>query len=131
MEGVKEATYTVGDVTVKVAVVNGIKNAKQICEQVKQGNADYQFIEVMTCPGGCVMGGGQPIRDEYVKTHDQVQQARASVLYDTDKACDERRSHQNKSLAEVYEQYLGEPNGHTAHEVLHTTYKAKTAYVKE
>ena len=96
LQGVKEATYKVGGTMVKVAVVNGIKNAKAVCEAVKQGKADYQFVEVMTCPGGCVMGGGQPVRSEYVKSHDAVQQIRAGVLYGADAACAERRSHQNK-----------------------------------
>lgn len=131
LQGVKEATYKVGGTTVKVAVVNGIKNAKAVCEAVKQGKVDYQFVEVMTCPGGCVMGGGQPVRSEYVKAHDAVQQIRAGVLYGTDAACEERRSHQNKSVLDVYAEYLGEPCGHEAHEVLHTTYVAKAPYVKE
>ncbi len=131
LQGVKEATYKVGSTQVKVAVVNGIANAKEICQQVAQGKADYQFIEVMTCPGGCVMGGGQPIKENYVKTRSSVAQVRADVLYDTDKNSAERRSHNNKSVTQVYQEYLGEPCGHTAHEVLHTSYSAKAPYVKE
>ena len=131
LSGVKEASYAIAGKTVKVAVVNGLANAKKVCDKVKSGECDYQFIEVMTCPGGCVMGGGQPIRATFVKHRDDVATTRASVLYNADKAMYNRRSHKNGSVTEVYQQYLGEPNGDKAHKLLHTHYNAKAKYNKE
>ena len=131
MEGVKAATYEVGGKTLRIAVVNGLKNAKEICEQVKNGTSEYDFVEVMTCPGGCVMGGGQPIKATFVKHKDRVARARAGVLYKTDKQMAERCSLENTSVKQVYAEYLGEPCGHKAHELLHTTYVAREKYTKE
>lgn len=129
--GVKEASYTINGLNVKVAVVNGLSNAKVLCDKIRNGEADYQFVEVMTCPGGCVMGGGQPIKATFVKHKNEVAKARAEVLYETDKAMTNRRSHKNISVNEVYATDIGTPNGHAAHEMLHTTYEAKPRYVKE
>lgn len=131
LEGVKEATYNIAGKTLKIAVVNGLKNAKELCEKVKKGQADYQFVEVMTCPGGCVMGGGQPIKATFVKHKNEVAATRASVLYKADKAMYNRRSHKNGSVLDVYANFLGEPCSHEAHKLLHTSYKARSAYVKE
>ena len=131
LAGVKEASYQMAGKTVKVAVVNGLKNAQALCEKIKNGEADYHFVEVMTCAGGCVMGGGQPIKATFVKHHDDVAKGRAQVLYSADKAVSNRRSHKNTSVGEVYRNFLGEPNGHKAHELLHTTYKPLPKYVKE
>lgn len=131
LEGVKEASYTINGLNVKVAVVNGLSNAKALCDKIRNGEADYQFVEVMTCPGGCVMGGGQPIKATFVKHKNEVAKARAEVLYETDKAMTNRRSHKNISVNEVYATDIGTPNGHAAHELLHTTYEAKPRYVKE
>ena len=131
LDGVKEATYLIAGRNLKIAVVNGLKNAKSLCDKVKRGEADYQFVEVMTCPGGCVMGGGQPIKATFVKHKSEVAAKRASVLYSADKAMYNRRSHKNSSVLKVYSNYLGEPNGKEAHKLLHTSYNAKSAYVKE
>ena len=131
LEGVKVATYDINGTKVKVAVVNGIGNVNEICEQVRQGTADYQFIEVMTCPGGCVNGGGQPINGDYNNNRADVTAKRSAVLYNGDKAMKHRRSHDNASVLDVYKQYLGEPNGHEAHKLLHTVYNARPRYVKE
>lgn len=131
LDGVKEATYQIAGQEVKVAVVNGLANAKIVCEKVKQGTCDYQFVEVMTCPGGCVMGGGQPIRATFVKHKNEVAASRASVLYSADKAMYNRRSHKNGSVIEVYNAYLDKPNSELAHKLLHTHYHAKDKYVKE
>ncbi len=131
LEGVKEASYTINGLNVKVAVVNGLNNAKALCDKIRNGEADYQFVEVMTCPGGCVMGGGQPIKATFVKHKNEVAKARAEVLYTTDKAMTNRRSHKNISVNEVYATDIGTPNGHAAHEMLHTSYEAKPRYVKE
>lgn len=131
LEGVKEATYTVAGIKLKIAVANGIKNAQALCQKIIDGKADYHFVEVMTCPGGCVMGGGQPIRATYIKHRDEVAAKRASVLYDDDKSMPSRRSHKNNSVNEIYAKYLGKPGSPTAHEILHTTYKHMPKYTKE
>lgn len=130
-KGVKEATYQLGDVTVNVAVVNGIKNAKRVCDEIAAGNSKYQFVEVMTCPGGCVNGGGQPIKATFVKHRTDVANLRASVLYSADKVMYNRRSHKNSAVNEVYGEYFGKPCGQAAHEVLHTHYKARAKYIND
>lgn len=131
LDGVKEACYTVAGSTVKVAVVNGLVNVNKVCDAIKAGKCDYQFVEVMTCPGGCVMGGGQPIRATIVKHRAEVAAARASVLYTADKSMYTRRSHENASLQQVYAEYFGRPDSEVAHRVLHTQYAPKPKYVKE
>lgn len=131
LDGVKEATYNVNGVDVKVAVVNGIANAKLICDKVRAGTADYHFVEVMTCPGGCVNGGGQPINADYNNNRAKITELRSSVLYNGDKAMKVRKSHDNKSVLEIYAEHLGEPNSHLAHKLLHTHYTARPKYTKE
>ncbi|MCM1289919.1 MAG: NADH-dependent [FeFe] hydrogenase, group A6 [Corallococcus sp.] len=131
LKGVKEAIYQIGDKKLKIAVVNGLRNAAALCDKIKSGQADYHFVEVMTCPGGCVMGGGQPIKATFVKHHDEVAKSRASVLYSADKAMSNRRSHNNGSVNEIYRNFLGEPNGAKAHKLLHTTYEPMPKFTKE
>ena len=131
LDGVKSAEYDVNGTKVKVAVVNGIGNANELCQMVRDGKADYQFIEVMTCPGGCVNGGGQPINGDYNNNRAEVTSKRAAVLYNGDKAMAHRRSHDNESVLTIYKEYLGEPNGHEAHKLMHTHYAARPKYVKE
>ena len=121
-EGIKEATYNVAGMDVKVAVASGLGNARKLLERVKSGEADYHFIEIMGCPGGCVNGGGQPQVSGTVRNTVDVQGIRAKVLYDNDAAKTIRKSHENPSIKKVYEEYFGEPGSHKAHEVLHTTY---------
>lgn len=131
LQGVKSAEYDINGTVVKVAVVNGIGNVNELCKLVEQGKADYHFIEVMTCPGGCVNGGGQPINADYNHNKDDVITKRAAVLYNGDQSMKTRRSHDNKTVLEVYRDYLGEPNGHTAHEILHTSYNAQPRFKKD
>lgn len=131
LDGVKEATYDINGTKVKVAVVNGIGNVNEVCQKVREGKADYHFIEVMTCPGGCVNGGGQPINGDYNNNRADVIAKRSAVLYGGDKALKHRRSHDNASVLNVYKEYLGEPNGHEAHNLLHTHYAPRAKYVKE
>ena len=131
LDGVKEATYNVNGVDVKVAVVNGITNAKIILDKVRAGTADYHFVEVMTCPGGCVNGGGQPINGDYNNDRANIIKLRTSVLYGGDKAMKVRKSHDNKSVLAIYAEHLGEPNSHLAHKLLHTHYTARPKYTKE
>ncbi len=123
MEGVKEAIYSAGDLSVKVAVVSGLKNASVLCDKVKNGEADYQFIEVMSCPGGCVNGGGQPFVDAFTRSAIDYKAMRANGLYKDDESMRKRKSHENSTIKALYDNYLGEIGGHFAHELLHTHYK--------
>ena len=121
-DGWKEASYTVAGVTLNIAVASGLKNAANLLDAVKSGEKNYQFIEIMCCPGGCVNGGGQPIVDSATRMKVDVQAKRAAVLYNLDKNMPLRMSHENPAIRELYDEFLGEPNGHKAHELLHTTY---------
>ncbi len=123
VEGIKFAEYNVGGTAVKVAVVSGLANAKKLLTQVKNGEVDVQFIEVMACPGGCVNGGGQVIQPAEVRNFVDIRAERAKALYSLDTARAVRKSHESPDIKEVYANFLGEPGSHTAHEVLHTSYK--------
>ncbi len=125
-DGIKEAVYKVGDMDVKVAVASGLKNAKELLEKVQKGEADYQFIEIMGCPGGCVNGGGQPQQPASIRNFVDLQAERAKVLYDIDKSMPLRKSHENPAIKAIYAEYFGEPGSHKAHEVLHTKYVKRT-----
>ena len=122
VEGIKFASYKLGETTINVAVASGTKNANALLKKVQNGELDLQFIEVMACPGGCVNGGGQPIVPASVKNSVDVRAIRASVLYRADEASDVRTSHENSSVKAVYDDFLGNPGSHLAHEILHTTY---------
>lgn len=122
-EGFKEAVYKVAGMDVKVAVVSGLANADVLLQKVRSGEADYQFIEVMCCPGGCVNGGGQPIQPASVRADTDIKALRAKALYDQDRAMLLRKSHDNPVVQKCYEEFLTDgPGGHKAHELLHTTY---------
>lgn len=125
-ESCKEATYDIAGIKVKVAVVSGLANAGKLMEQIKQGKSDYQFIEVMSCPGGCVNGGGQPIHDAYTRRTVDIKKLRADAIYNTDKALELRKSHQNPVIKEIYDNYFGAPNSEKAHHALHTSYVTRT-----
>ncbi len=122
VEGIKTASYKVGDMTINVAVASGTGNAKKLLNMVKAGELDVQFIEIMACPGGCVNGGGQPIQPASVRMNMDLRAVRASVLYNDDANCDVRKSQDNLAVQKIYDEFLGEPNSHKAHEILHTTY---------
>jgi len=122
MEGIKEATYPVAGMDVKVAVASGLGNAKKLLDKVKSGEAEYHFIEIMGCPGGCVNGGGQPQQPGPVRNTVDVRALRAQVLYDSDKNNPIRKSHENPAIKELYDTYLGRPGSEMAHHLLHTTY---------
>ena len=122
MEGIKEAAYPVAGLEVKVAVASGLGNAKKLLDAVKAGEANYHFIEIMGCPGGCINGGGQPIQPGYVRNTVDIRGLRANVLYEADKNNPIRKSHENPAVKELYATYLGEPGSHKAHHLLHTTY---------
>ena len=125
IEGIKEASYTAGGLTVKVAVASGLANARKLMEKVRAGEADYQFIEIMACPGGCVNGGGQPIQPASVRNFTDLRAERAKALYSVDAKMDLRKSQDNPAIQTLYKEYLGEPGGHKAHELLHTSYVAR------
>ena len=127
-EGIKEATVKIAGKTVKVAVASGLANAKVLMDKVRSGEADYHFIEIMSCPGGCVNGGGQPIKTGYVRNNYDVRAIRAKSIYDADKGMKYRKSHDNPAIKELYAAYLGEPNGHKAHKILHTSYVKRNNY---
>ncbi|MCH5203837.1 MAG: iron hydrogenase small subunit [Oscillospiraceae bacterium] len=128
VEGIKEATYDVGGKTVRVAVASGLANAKKLLKSIKSGEASYDFIEIMACPGGCVNGGGQIIQPASVCNFTDIRADRAKILYGIDEASTLRRSHENPEVKALYDEFFGEPNSHKAHEVLHTTYKEQKLY---
>lgn len=115
MEGRKESTYRIGQMEVSTCTVSGLKNARELMEDVVKGRVHYDFVEVMACPGGCVGGGGQPIRDG-----EELAASRAPRLYDLDRNRSVRYSHENQEVKKLYEEYLGEPLSELAHELLHT-----------
>ena len=122
VEGIKEATYEVAGMKVKVAVASGLSNARVIMDKIRAGEADYTFVEIMACPGGCVNGGGQPQVPASVRNFTDIRAERAKALYNYDENMPRRKSHENESVKKLYAEYFGEPNSHRAHEVLHTKY---------
>jgi len=122
IEGIKEATVNIGGLDVKVAIAHNTTNAGILLEKIKKGEADYHFIEVMACPGGCVNGGGQPIVPSNIRNVVDIRVERAKALYNEDAALSVRKSHKNPEIKRLYDEYLGKPNSHKAHELLHTHY---------
>ncbi|MGN0774741.1 MAG: NADH-dependent [FeFe] hydrogenase, group A6 [Candidatus Ventricola sp.] len=122
IEGIKEATFTLAGKELKVAIASSTGAAKKLIRRIQAGDADYAFIEVMACPGGCVNGGGQPIVNAETRMDVDPRAVRAAGLYAEDEAKTIRKSHENPDIKKVYAEYLGEPNGHRAHELLHTHY---------
>ncbi len=120
LEGIKEATISVGDLNLSVAVCSGLGNARKLMEDVKKGLRNYHFIEVMTCPGGCIAGGGQP----HFTDPDRVK-ARMASLYSIDQKDKLRLSHKNVTVQKLYTEFLGKPLGHKSHELLHTHYHSR------
>ena len=127
IQGVKEATVTIAGKEIKLAVANGTGNARVLMDKMKAGEADYTFIEIMGCPGGCVTGGGQPIVPSRERLVVDPKVVRAKAIYEEDLAMKERKSHKNPSIQKLYDEYLGKPNSHKAHELLHTHYVDRSA----
>ncbi|MCR5800434.1 MAG: [FeFe] hydrogenase, group A [Lachnospiraceae bacterium] len=133
-EGIKEASFDLAGQTVNIAVAHGMKNAKVLMDQIREGNSKYQFIEIMGCPGGCVNGGGQPyvrecfLPNEDVDIMDTYIQKRANALYSEDDRQKLRQSHNNPQIKALYDEFLGEPNSHKAHELLHTSYAERVPF---
>ncbi|MBQ3078393.1 MAG: iron hydrogenase small subunit, partial [Clostridia bacterium] len=127
-EGVKEASYTLKGIEVKVAVAHSTGAASKLLDAIKAGEKSYTFIEVMGCPGGCVNGGGQPIVSPNVRDDVDVKGLRAKALYDEDEGKSIRKSHELPAIQKLYDEYFGEPNSHKAHELLHTHYEKRSKY---
>lgn len=121
-DAIKEAEYQVAGLTLQVCVVSGTANAGKVLEMVRSGEKQYDMIEVMACPGGCVNGGGQPIQPAPVRNFTDIRALRAKALYDQDEASVLRRSHENPLVQQVYAEFLGEPGSEKAHHILHTSY---------
>ena len=128
MEGIKFAAYNAGGITIKTAVCSGLSNAAKLLDMVKAGEVEVHFIEIMCCPGGCINGGGQPIQPASVRNTVDLKGLRAAALYREDANKPLRKSHESPAVKKAYEEYLGEPNSHKAHEILHTSYTAKKRY---
>ena len=127
-EGIKRATVKIGDKEVKAVVAHGLGNAQIVMDEIRSGKADYQFVEIMACPGGCIMGGGQPIRSSKERATIDIRKLRADCLYSIDEKSTIRKSHENPVVLKIYEDYLGEVGGHKAHELLHTSYVEREKY---
>ena len=120
--GIKEADYTVGGVNVKVCVASGLANARKVVDSIISGEKQYDFVEVMACPGGCINGGGQPLQPSSVRNFVDLQGIRAKALYDFDSSIELRRSHESPVMKLLYDEFFEKAGSHKAHELLHTTY---------
>ncbi|MGN0628107.1 MAG: NADH-dependent [FeFe] hydrogenase, group A6 [Oscillospiraceae bacterium] len=133
-DGIKESSIEIGGKIIHVAVAHGMKNARVLMDEVRAGTSKYQFIEIMGCPGGCINGGGQPyVRPVFLPNEehnilDTYMQKRASALYSEDQRNTLRQSHKNTQIQQLYKEFLGEPNSHKAHELLHTTYEGREPF---
>ena len=127
-EGIKKAIVNIGGKDIKVVAASGLKNAQIILEEIKSGKADYQFVEIMACPGGCIMGGGQPIKSSKIRREIDVRALRANALYKIDEKSTIRKSHENPVIKKLYEEFLQEPGSNIAHKLLHTQYHERKKY---
>ena len=127
-KGIKRATLNIAGKEVKIVVASGLANARKIMDEIQSGKADYQFVEIMACPGGCVMGGGQPIHTSKERAEIDIRKKRADALYTIDEKSTIRKSHENPVIKQIYKEFLTEPGSHKAHELLHTTYSEKKKY---
>ena len=132
--GIREASLDINGTTVNVAIASGMKSAKVLLDEIREGKSKYHFIEIMGCPGGCINGGGQPyVRPCFMPNEaddilDTYKEKRAQALYSEDERQTLRQSHKNPQIIELYEKFLGEPNSHKAHELLHTSYAAREGF---
>ena len=126
--GIKEATINLDGKEIKIAVVSGLANARKIMDDIKAGKSKYSFIEIMACPGGCVMGGGQPIHNSKQRAEIDIRKLRSDALYSIDEKSIIRKSHENPVIQKLYKEYLEKPGSHKAHKLLHTTYEAREKY---
>ena len=127
-QGIKKATVNINGKEIKVVTASGLANAQKIMEEIKEGKADYHFVEIMACPGGCVMGGGQPIKSSKIQSEIDVRKLRADALYSIDEKSTIRKSHENPAVKKVYEEFLEKPGSYRAHKLLHTKYQKREKY---
>ncbi len=136
-DGIKEAEIDINGTKLWIAVAHGMKNAKVLLDDIRAGKSKYAFIEIMGCPGGCIAGGGQPyVKPQFLPNEDAdildtFKAKRAAALYSEDERQTVRQSHNNPQIKALYEKFLGEPNSHKAHELLHTTYAAREAFTEK
>ncbi len=128
VEGVKEATLEIAGMTIKAAVAHGTGNARKLLDKMRSGEAQYHFVEVMACPGGCVNGGGQPIQSSQVRSWIDLRSERAKAIYAEDESLPMRKSQDNPKVKMLYEEYFEHPGSHKAHELLHTHYMQRDNY---
>jgi NADP-reducing hydrogenase subunit HndD len=128
IEGIKEATYNVAGMKIRVAVASGLGNARKVLDAVKSGEKQYDMIEVMACPGGCINGGGQPCQSDSVRNYVDLKTIRAKALYDVDKKTKLRKSHESPVIKMLYDEYFDAPGKHRAHKILHTSYQKRSRY---
>ena len=127
-QNIKRANIKIAGKEIKVVAASGLANAKTILEEIKRGKADYQFVEIMACPGGCIMGGGQPIKSSKIQAEVDVKKLRAQALYSIDEKSVIRKSHENPVMKKIYKEFLGKPGSELAEELLHTTYEKREKY---
>lgn len=127
-EGIKKASVNIADNEIKVVAASGLANAQKILEEIKSGKADYQFVEIMACPGGCVMGGGQPIKNSKIRAEVDVRSLRANCLYSIDEQSTIRKSHENPVIKKIYKEFLKKPGSEISHKLLHTHYIERKKY---
>ena len=126
--GIKRATVNVAGKDINVVVASGLKNARKIMDEIRAGNVDYQFVEIMACPGGCIMGGGQPIKSSKIRSTVDVRKLRADSIYTIDEKSTIRKSHENPTIKTIYKEFFGKPGSEVAHKYLHTTYHKEEKY---
>ena len=126
--GIKRATVNIAGKDINVVVASGLRNARKIMDEIRAGNVDYQFVEIMACPGGCIMGGGQPIKTSKIRSTVDVRKLRADSLYTIDEKSTIRKSHENSTIKTIYKEFFGEPGSEKAHKYLHTTYHKEEKY---
>ena len=129
-KGIKRATIDIEGKKINIVVAHGLSNARKILEEIKQGKADYQFVEIMACPGGCIMGGGQPIVNSKTRSQVDVRAKRANALYEIDEKSKIRKSHENPAIKKLYSEFLEKPGSYRAHKLLHTHYEKREKYNK-
>ena len=127
-DGIKKATVNVAGNDITVVAASGLANAQKIMEEIKAGKADYQFVEIMACPGGCIMGGGQPVKSSKIRREVDVRKLRAEALYCIDEKSVIRKSHDNPVVKKIYQEFLQRPGSHKSHELLHTHYTKRDRY---
>lgn len=128
MQGTKEATYTLNNMEIKIAVASGLSNAKKLLKRIENKEVFYHFIEIMGCPGGCINGGGQPIVSSKIRNYTDIKKERAKSLYEEDRNLNNRKAHKNPDILNIYKDFLEKPGSEIAHNILHTSYNKKEKY---